>query len=127
MIIYSNDEQDQLVDIIYDLIKGHPDLKTIIVSPTWHQSKRLFELLTERYKDITLEYKTDLFYKLAKGNVYFHSLGDGDKIRGLRPNNILVNQYNSINKEALDIVIAGFLATAENPIEYVRAAKRGQK
>jgi hypothetical protein len=47
------------------------------------------------------------------------------KIRGMRANIVLVDEFNSVNPEIYETVIAGFAAVSQNPIQNVKeAAKR---
>ncbi len=123
MVIYANDyEQEDLVDSIYGIYKTDPNSRTLVISASWRQSKQLYELLSKKYPDVELESATESYYKVANSNLIFHVLGDGSKIRGLRAKNLIVNTYYNIPKDILDIIVRGFLATSDNPIQAVKAA-----
>ena len=53
-------------------------------------------------------------------------LGDGQKIRGQRANDIIADEFASIPREIFENVVAGFAAVSASPIENVRriAAKK---
>jgi hypothetical protein len=47
-------------------------------------------------------------------------LGNGDKIRGLRANLIIADEFASINPNIYETVVAGFAAVSQNPIDNVK-------
>ncbi len=53
-------------------------------------------------------------------------LGDGQKIRGQRANDIISDEFASIPRDIFETVVAGFAAVSSDPIENVKkiAAKR---
>jgi hypothetical protein len=51
-------------------------------------------------------------------------IGDGSKIRGLRANIIIADEFGSINPEIYETVIAGFAAVSQDPIQNVQAAAK---
>lgn len=54
-------------------------------------------------------------------------LGDGSKIRGLRANTIIADEFASINPNIYEVVIMGFGAVASNPVESVKYHARVKK
>ena len=46
----------------------------------------------------------------------------GEKIRGLRANDLEVDEFNSLAKEIFETVMAGFTAVSSNPVENVKSA-----
>ena len=49
-------------------------------------------------------------------------LGDGQKIRGQRANDIIADEFASIPREIFENVVAGFAAVSADPVENVRLA-----
>ncbi len=48
--------------------------------------------------------------------------GSGEKIRGLRANYIIVDEFSSINREIFETVIRGFAAVSATPVDNVKKA-----
>lgn len=53
-----------------------------------------------------------------------YPLGNGDKIRGQRANDIITDEFASINKEILENVIFGFAAVSSAPVEKIKMHAR---
>lgn len=51
-------------------------------------------------------------------------LGTGEKIRGLRANILLCDEFASINNEVFENVVSGFAVVSQDPMEKVRQAAR---
>ena len=56
-------------------------------------------------------------------------LGDGQKIRGQRANDIIADEFASIPREIFENVVAGFAAVSSDPVANVKdwQQKRKQK
>ena len=52
---------------------------------------------------------------------------DGGKIRGARYFSVYVDEASQVQKEILDVVIRGFMATSANPMERVRLRKEQEE
>ena len=48
------------------------------------------------------------------------TLGDGQKIRGQRANDIIADEFASIPREIFENVVAGFAAVSADPVENVK-------
>jgi hypothetical protein len=53
-----------------------------------------------------------------------YPLGNGDKIRGQRANDIITDEFASINKEILENVIFGFAAVSSAPVDKIKMHAR---
>ena len=54
-------------------------------------------------------------------------LGDGQKIRGQRANDIIADEFASIPREIFENVVAGFAAVSADPVENVKRLAAKQK
>ena len=64
--------------------------------------------------------------RINKSRVTCLPLGDGQKIRGQRANDIISDEFASIPRDIFETVVAGFAAVSSDPIENVKkiAAKK---
>jgi hypothetical protein len=127
MILYIEDkEKDVVEDIILYLANNKPTEKTVVISPSYRQSKEILKNLEEKYESIKGEYQEDNC-KIDKMQIYFFPVDmDGSKIRSFRARHIIVNNYRSINQEALETIIRGYLVSTSNPIEEIKRIKGNQ-
>jgi hypothetical protein len=65
--------------------------------------------------------------RINRGVITFLPLGDGQKIRGQRANDIVADEFASIPREIFENVVAGFAAVASSPIEKVKARAKEKK
>lgn len=126
--------QNAVFACLYALL--YPGQRIGIIGPSFRQAKmvwaeieKLYEispLLQEACADspkITPE-KCYLKFKGSAGQVgsVIEALPigtDGSKIRGARYFCVIADELAQVDKQTLDIVIGGFLATRQNPMEYV--------
>ncbi len=54
-------------------------------------------------------------------------LGTGDKIRGMRANIIIADEFSSINPTIYEAVVQGFASVEADPIEKMKNASRRRK
>ncbi len=125
---------------VYALLRGilEQGCKIVIVGAAFRQAKVIFEYMHAIYTNHLLLRniigdgvgkgpKTDVdrctFY-IGKSVAIAIPLGDGTKIRGLRANYILSDEFASIPPEIYETVIAGFASVAADPVkahkEYVK-------
>ena len=108
--------------------------KVIVVGAAFRQSKLLFEYMEGFYKGSPvfknmvgsgkgMGPKRDIdrcnFY-IGGSEIIAIPLGDGTKIRGLRANYIIADEFASIPQEIFEVVIKGFGSVAANPVERVK-------
>ena len=58
--------------------------------------------------------------RINKSRITCLPLGDGQKIRGQRANDIISDEFASIPRDIFETVVAGFAAVSSDPIENVK-------
>ncbi len=121
---------------VYAILRSILDqgTKVVIVAASFRQSKIVFNYIHEIWnKSPVLQSmtgtgktngpKTDVdMCRLRIGDSMIMSvpLGDGTKIRGLRANIVLVDEYASVPEEILNVVVKGFGVVSRDPVEEVK-------
>jgi hypothetical protein len=115
-----------------------PSRKVVVVGAAFRQSKVLFEYME------TIWYNAPILRDICSSNsgprrdvdrcvmrindsrVTCLPLGDGQKIRGQRANDIISDEFASIPRDIFENVVAGFAAVSADPIDNVKrvAAKK---
>jgi hypothetical protein len=128
---------------LYSLLRAffHQGCKIIVIGAAFRQSKLLFEYMETFYKNSPVFAnlvgagrgqgpKRDIdrctFY-VGASEIIAIPLGDGSKIRGLRANYIIADEFASIPQEIFEVVIKGFGAVSANPADKVKEYARIQK
>lgn len=115
-----------------------PKRKVVIVGAAFRQSKVLFEYMETIWNNAPLLRdicdsesgpKKDIdrcVLRLNDSRITCLPLGNGDKIRGQRANDIIADEFASIPRDIFETVVAGFAAVSSNPVENVKkiAAKK---
>lgn len=109
-----------------------PGRKIVVAGASFRQSKLIFQYMEVMWKNAPLlrdicdrdsgpRKEADMYYFHINDSVcYFIPIGTGEKIRGLRANDIITDEFNSIAIEILETVISGFAVVASNPIGNVK-------
>jgi hypothetical protein len=112
--------------------------KVVVVGAAFRQSKLLFEYMEGFWRNAPILRhlvgrgkhegpKRDIdrcnFY-IGDSEITAIPLGDGTKIRGLRANYVVADEFASIPQEIYEVVIRGFTAVSANPSERVRSKQR---
>lgn len=121
---------------VYAILKSilHQGTKVIIVAASFRQSKIVFGYVQEIWnKSPVLQSmtgtgktngpKTDVDMcrmRIGDSSIICVPLGDGTKIRGLRGNIILVDEYASVPEEILNVVVKGFGVVSRDPVGEVK-------
>ena len=141
MLIASRGASKSTLLAVYAILRmiTHPGCRIVVVGGAFRQSKQIFEYMLSIWnnapilRDICLgtskkggPHKEVDRYEFTIGDsvTYFIPLGDGSKIRGLRANYILCDEFSSINEEVFQVVVQGFGLVSANPTEKVKAAYR---
>lgn len=125
---------------LYAIIRAliMPGRKVVVVGAAFRQSKVLFEYME------TIWYNAPILRDICSSNsgprrdvdrcvmrindsrITCLPLGDGQKIRGQRANDIISDEFASIPRDIFENVVAGFAAVSADPIDNVRriAAKK---
>ena len=128
---------------LYSLLRAffHQGCKIIVIGAAFRQSKLLFEYMETFYKNSPVFAnmvgagkgqgpKRDIdrctFY-VGQSEIIAIPLGDGSKIRGLRANYIIADEFASIPQEIFEVVIKGFGAVSANPADKVKEYAQIQK
>lgn len=115
--------------------------KIVIASATFRQAKYVFEYMENIWhnapvlQDLCGNDKkqgpvrgTDTWtFRIGTSTITAIPLGTGEKIRGLRAQVVLVEEFNSVNEDIFEIVLRGFTATSSNPQENIKNFARIKK
>jgi hypothetical protein len=119
---------------LYALLRAllTPNCKVVVVGAAFRQSKFLHEYMETMWKNAPIlrdlcdansgpRRDIDMCRMIINGSTATAiPLGDGQKIRGLRANYIVADEFASISREIFENVIAGFASVAPAPAEGVR-------
>jgi hypothetical protein len=124
---------------LYALLRAllTPRSKIVLTGAGFRQAKLIFEYI-ERFwnespilrdicnKDSGPSKDADRWYfRINDSIIVAIPLGDGSKIRGLRANIIIADEFNSIRPDIYETVVSGFASVSMTPIDNVqKAAKR---
>jgi hypothetical protein len=109
-----------------------PKRKIVIVGAAFRQSKVLFEYMETIWNNSPLLRdicdnesgpRRDVdrcVLRLNDSRITALPLGDGQKIRGQRANDIISDEFASIPRDIFETVVAGFAAVSSDPIENVK-------
>jgi len=117
-----------------------PGAKIIVVGNGFRQSKLIIEHCEQIWrsspilrdlcgaaadKDQGPKHHTD-YYRLNVGDSVIMGIpiGSGDKIRGLRANILIADEFASMNPEIFETVIGGFTSVSLDPVEKARSAAK---
>jgi hypothetical protein len=119
-----------------------PRRKIVVVGAAFRQSKVLFEYMETMWRNSPMlrdicdgdsgpRRDTDrCTLRLNESTITCLPLGDGQKIRGQRANDIIADEFASIPREIFENVVAGFAAVSADPVENVKrlaAQKKAQE
>lgn len=119
---------------LYAILRGIllPKRKVVVVGAAFRQSKVIFEYMETIWRNSPMlrdicdadsgpRRDTDrCVLRLNDSTVTCLPLGDGQKIRGQRANDILADEFASIPREIFENVVAGFAAVSADPVENVK-------
>jgi hypothetical protein len=124
---------------LYALLRAllHDGCKIVIVGAGFRQAKVIYEYVETIWNNAPLlqdicsgsrgsrrDVDRCTFF-LNKSQIIAVPLGDGSKVRGLRANYIIADEFASIPSEVYETVIAGFASVSAAPIDNVKLeAKR---
>ena len=116
-----------------------PQRKVVVVGAAFRQSKVLFEYMETIWNnspilrdicDANSGPRRDVdrcVMRINDSRVTCLPLGDGQKIRGQRANDIISDEFASIPRDIFETVVAGFAAVSSDPIENVKRLAREKK
>ncbi len=108
--------------------------KVIIVGPSFRQSKVVFNYIVDTWDKSSVfrsmtgigklcgpKRDVDQYHiKIGDSTITAIPLGDGSKIRGLRGNVIIVDEYAMVPESILNIVVKGFGVVSRDPVTKVK-------
>lgn len=109
-----------------------PRRKIVVVGAAFRQSKVIFEYMETIWRNSPMlrdicnadsgpRRDTDrCVLRLNESTITCLPLGDGQKIRGQRANDILADEFASIPREIFENVVAGFAAVSADPVANVK-------
>ena len=141
MMIASRGFGKSFILSLYALIRALflPERKIVVVGAAFRQSKVLFEYMETIWNNAPIFRsmcdpnsgpRRDVdrcVMRINKSRVTCLPLGDGQKIRGQRANDILADEFGSIPREIFETVVAGFAAVSSDPIENVKRVAAQKK
>lgn len=143
MLIGSRGMSKSFTMAVYCIIRCllMPRRKIIVVGAAFRQSKVIFEYMETIWKNAPI--LRDLCDKdsgpsrdidrcvlrLNGGTITCLPLGNGEKIRGQRANDIIADEFASIPRDIFENVVAGFASVSASPIENIKlkASKKKAK
>jgi hypothetical protein len=119
---------------LYSLLRALilPKRKVVIVGAAFRQSKVLFEYMETIWNNAPLLRdmcdsdsgpRRDIdrcVMRINDSRITCLPLGDGQKIRGQRANDIISDEFASIPRDIFETVVAGFGVVSSDPIENVK-------
>ena len=109
-----------------------PKRKIVVVGAAFRQSKVLFEYMETIWRNSPMlremcdsdsgpRRDTDrCVMKINDSTITCLPLGDGQKIRGQRANDIIADEFASIPRDIFENVVAGFAAVSADPVQNVK-------
>jgi hypothetical protein len=111
--------------------KGGPGVQIVLVGSGFRQAKIIFSYVESLWQNAPVmrslcskndgpKHEIDRFTFYLNGNtVTAIPLGSGEKVRGLRGNCIIIDEFNSINPAIFETVVTGFAAVSGSPIDNI--------
>ena len=141
MLIASRGFGKSFILSLYSMIRALilPERKVVVVGAAFRQSKVLFEYMETIWNnspilrsmcDASSGPRRDVdrcVMRINKSRVTCLPLGDGQKIRGQRANDIISDEFASIPRDIFEPVVAGFAAVSSDPIENVKKIAAAKK
>jgi len=126
---------------LYSLLRALllPQRKVVVVGAAFRQSKVLFEYMETIWRNApilrdicsgTSGPRRDVdrcVMRINDSTVTCLPLGDGQKIRGQRANDIISDEFASIPRDIFENVVAGFAAVSSDPIDNVKRVAAEKK
>lgn len=141
MLIASRGFGKSFILSLYAMIRALvlPERKVVIVGAAFRQSKVLFEYMETIWNNApVLRSMCDensgprrdvdrCVMRINQSRITCLPLGDGQKIRGQRANDIISDEFGSIPRDIFETVVAGFAAVSSDPIENVKKIAANKK
>ena len=138
MLIMSRGGSKTSLLAVYSLLKMifDPGCKIVLVGAAFRQSKQIHEYMCNiwdnapilrdiagRGRKVGPRRETDRCeFTIGNSLCIAIPIGTGEKIRGLRANYIMADEFDSIHEEIFNLVIQGFGVVASDPLSKVKQA-----
>lgn len=137
LVLASRGAGKTFIFALYALLRAImvPGSQICIVGAGFRQAKLVFNYIVRFYQSSPLiqealqhdggpKYAVDqCSIKVGSSNIFAIPLGDGERIRGLRANVILCDEFASIPEEIYEIVIQPFAAVHSDPARHVKMTR----
>ncbi len=136
MLIASRGGGKSFILAVYGLLRMvfHPGCKVVICGAAFRQARQVFDYMSEiwdkapilrdisgRSKETGPRREVDRCqFTIGTSKCFAIPLGDGTKIRGLRANYILADEFASIPEEIFNLVVQGFGVVSASPVDKVK-------
>jgi hypothetical protein len=134
MLIATRGGGKSFILALYSVVRALvlPRRKIVVVGAAFRQSKVLFEYMETIWRNSPMlrdicdsdsgpRRDTDrCVLRLNESTITCLPLGDGQKIRGQRANDIICDEFASVPREIFENVVAGFAAVSSDPVENVK-------
>jgi hypothetical protein len=116
-----------------------PNRKIVVVGAAFRQSKYLHDYMENIWKNAPIlrdmcdsnsgpRRDVDMCKLTINGStISALPIGDGQKIRGQRANDIIADEFASMSREVFENVIAGFAAVSASPVDNVKRLAMEEK
>lgn len=130
---------------VYSIIRclTIPNRQVVIAGAGFRQSKLLFDYIVRIWNNAPLlrdwvggvnnngpKFGTDTYkFTLGDSTILAIPIGDGRTIRGIRANDLIIDEFHSHSEEIFENVLSGFAAVSQKPIDKIQleAAKNFAK
>jgi hypothetical protein len=141
MLIASRGFGKSFILSLYSMMRALliPQRKIVVVGAAFRQSKVLFEYMETIWNNSPMLRdicdrdsgpRRDVdrcVMRINESRITCLPLGDGQKIRGQRANDIISDEFASIPRDIFETVVAGFAAVSSDPIENVKKVASRKK
>ena len=141
MLIASRGFGKSFILSLYSMIRALllPERKVVIVGAAFRQSKVLFEYMETIWNnspilrsmcDVNSGPRRDVdrcVMRINKSRITCLPLGDGQKIRGQRANDIISDEFASIPRDIFETVVAGFAAVSSDQSKTLKRLQHRKK
>jgi len=138
MIIATRGGSKSFLNSVYALLRAVlvPKTKIVVAGAAFRQSKFVFEYMETIWRNSPVlrsicsndsgpRRGTDQWVMyINDSTITSIPIGSGEKIRGLRANTLIAEEFNAINPEIYETVLAGFTAVSADPVSNVKEAAR---
>lgn len=134
MFIGSRGAGKTFIIAVYSLLRAilFPKTKIVITGAAFRQGKYVYDYIENIWRGAPVAQSLfkghqpsarlpDMWkFTVGESEIIITPVGTGDKIRGLRANVIISDEFNSINPEIYEVVIAQFAAVSSNVMGNIK-------